>query len=97
MKSVANNIKVRFGFHVSYIAFCFSFSFLAVNVDFSMNSVSVHCLRDPQTSFFNNFFIKNKSHRTIHTFKNYFPTVFSIFNFQFSAVSKQTLKISALI
>ena len=24
--------------------------------------------------------IKNKSHRTIHTFKNYFATVFSVFN-----------------
>ena len=25
--------------------------------------------------------IKNESHGTIHTFKNYFVTVFSIFNF----------------
>ena len=38
---------------------------------------------DPQTSLFNNFFIKNGSHDTIHIFKNYFATVFSIFNFQF--------------
>ena len=30
--------------------------------------------------FFNNFFIKNESHGTIHTFKNYFATVFSVFN-----------------
>ena len=36
---------------------------------------------DTQTSLFNNFFIKNRSHGTIHTFKNYFATVFSIFNF----------------
>ena len=36
---------------------------------------------DPQTSFFNNFFIKNGSHDTIHTFKNYFVTVFSVFSF----------------
>ena len=28
--------------------------------------------------------IKNESHSTIHTFKNYFATVFSIFSFQFS-------------
>ena len=28
--------------------------------------------------------IKNGSHGTIHTFKNYFATVFSVFSFQFS-------------
>ena len=44
---------------------------------------------DPQISRFSNFFIKNGSYGTIHTFKNYFATVF--FNFQFSAVSKRTL------
>ena len=33
---------------------------------------------DPQISLFSNFFIKNGSHDTIHTFKNYFITVFSI-------------------
>ena len=38
---------------------------------------------DPQISFFINFFIKNESHSTIHTFKNYFVTVFSVFSFQF--------------
>ena len=27
--------------------------------------------------------IKNGSHNTSHTFKNYFVTVFSVFNFQF--------------
>ena len=40
------------------------------------------CIRalftDLQTSLFNNFFIKNWSHGTIHTFKNYFVTVFSV-------------------
>ena len=36
---------------------------------------------DPQTSLFNNFFIKNGSHGTIYTFKNYFTTVFSVFSF----------------
>ena len=38
---------------------------------------------DPQITLFNNFFIKNGSHGTIHTFKNYFATVFSVFSFQF--------------
>ena len=28
--------------------------------------------------------IKNRSHGTIHTFKNYFAIVLSVFNFQFS-------------
>ena len=41
----------------------------------------VHYSRDPQTLLFSNFFIKNGSHGTIHTFKNYFATVFSIFSF----------------
>ena len=47
---------------------------------------------DPQISFFNNFFIKNGSHGTIHTFKNYFAIVFFRFQFQFqfSDVSKRT-------
>ena len=43
----------------------------------------VHCSRDSHTSLFNNLFIKNESHGTIHTFKNYFDTMFFIFNFQF--------------
>ena len=40
----------------------------------------VHYSRDPQTHFFNKIFIKNKSHGTIHIFKNYFTIVFSIFS-----------------
>ena len=59
---------------IHVIAFLF---FLVTVVDFfPMNSV-----RDPQTSLFNNFFIKNWSHGTIHTFKNYFTTVFLVFSF----------------
>ena len=46
---------------------------------------------NPQISLFSNFFIKNGSHGTIYTLKNYFATVFFSFQFQFSAVSKQTL------
>ena len=40
----------------------------------------MHYLQDSQTLLFNNFFIKNGSHGSIYTFKNYFTTVFSIFN-----------------
>ena len=38
---------------------------------------------DPQISFFINFFIKNGSHSTIYTFKNYFATVISAISLQF--------------
>ena len=42
----------------------------------------VHYSRDSQTSFINKTFIKNWSHGIVHIFKNYFATVFSVFNFQ---------------
>ena len=42
----------------------------------------VYYLQNSQISFFNNFFIKNGCRDTIHTFKNYFTTVFSVFNFR---------------
>ena len=38
---------------------------------------------DPQIPLFSNFFIKNGSHDTIYTFKNYFATVISAISFQF--------------
>ena len=49
----------------------------------SVNSVLMYSSWTSQTPFFINFFIKNWSHRTINTFKNYFTTVFSVFSFQF--------------
>ena len=49
--------------------------------------VHEQCIRalftDLQISLFNHIFIKNGSHDTIYTFKNYFTTVFSVFSFQF--------------
>ena len=51
--------------------------FQHILINFSATFLS----RDPQISLFNNFFIKNWSHGTIHTFKNYFVTVFSVFSF----------------
>ena len=42
----------------------------------------IHYAQDPQTSFFTQTFIKNGSHDTIHTFKNYFTTVLLVFSFQ---------------
>ena len=41
---------------------------------------------DPQIFFFMNFFIKNGSHSTIYTFKNYFTTVISAISFQFQQI-----------
>ena len=57
-----------------------------------MNSTLMYCLRFPQTTLFNNFFIKNGSHSTIYTFKNYFAIIFS--RFQFLVISKQILNVS---
>ena len=54
---------------------------------------SMYYSRDPQASFFSQTFIKNGSHDTIQSFKNYFSVVFSVFNFQFlakQAISKHT-------
>ena len=34
--------------------------------------------RDPQILLFSKFFIKNRSHSIIYTFKNYFATMFSV-------------------
>ena len=40
----------------------------------------VYCLQESQTSFFNKIFIKNGFYDIIYTFKNYFTTIFSVFN-----------------
>ena len=44
----------------------------------------VYCSWDPQVPFFKKTILKVKTgfHGTIHIFKNYFATVFSVFNFQ---------------
>ena len=72
----------------------FFFLLSAVKVDFSNCEQCIYALfTDLQISLFIKFFIKNGSHDTIHTFKNYFVTVFFSFQFQFSAVSKWTLNL----
>ena len=68
------SMSPRPAFHFFFWKCVFSFLWLYVTpVD------PMHCLRDPQTSFFSNFFIKNGSHGIIHTFKIYFTTVFRVF------------------
>ena len=42
----------------------------------------VHYSWDPQVPSFCNFFFKTESHETVHTFKNYFATMFLVFSFQ---------------
>ena len=68
----------------SYVCVCyFTFGFFfATTFDFFMvNSVFVYCLQILQITFLSNFFIKNESYSIIYTFKNYFTTVFLVFNF----------------
>ena len=64
---------------------------VAAKFDFSpfFQSINAHrvLFTDPQISLFSNFFIKNRSHGTIYTFKYYFATVFFSFQFQFSVFS----------
>ena len=74
-----------FGWRVYASTFFLSaFSFF-----FSKPQLLTKCFRalfmDSQITLFNNFFfIKNGSHSTIYTFKNYFTTVFSVLVFKFS-------------
>ena len=61
----------------------FSFFFFKSRFCWLFNCEQCICtlFTDPQTSLFSHFFIKNGSHGTIYTFKNYFATVFSVFSF----------------
>ena len=65
--------------------FFFSFFFQPAIVDFVNCEQCIRALfMVPQITLFSNFFIKNGSHSTIYTFKNYFATVFSVSIFSFS-------------
>ena len=67
-------------FFSSSSSFIFSFFSNCSFWLFSSEQCTVHYLQVLQTSLFNHFFIKNRSHGTIHIFNNYFATVFSVFN-----------------
>ena len=54
------------------------FSMLALHI--CVCQWPIHCSPNSQTSFLNKIFIKNGSHGTVHTFKNYFAIVFSVFS-----------------
>ena len=87
--SIWIQINLAFAFYVLHFSlFFFFFFFFFVQpaiVDKSIvNSAPMHCSRVSQITLFNNFFIKNWSHSTIYTFKNYFTIVFSVAVFNFS-------------
>ena len=77
-------IEYMFGFSVCVCTFPFFFYFLCTHItvsgDIEHCSCSVHTLfTGPITTLFRKN-IKNWSHDTIHTFKNYFATVFLVFS-----------------
>ena len=67
----------------SLFFFFFFFQAAVVDQDFHEQCFCV-LFMDPQITLFSNFFIKNESHSTIYTFKNYFVIVFSVSVFSFS-------------
>ena len=69
---------------ISVYVYVFFFFFFLKRISVAMVAFPVdpvHYSWDQQTSFFNKTFIKNGSHGTIHIFKNYFATMFFIFQF----------------
>ena len=86
--------------YVCVFSFLFFFFFLASaavvdQVSNEQYSAPVHCSWVLKTSPFSNFFIKNGSHSTIHTFKNYFTTVFSVFSFNKISSIQMNSKLTA--
>ena len=61
--------------------FFFFFFLFWREVRFSFPMGLMYCSQDSQASFFTQTLIKNGFYSTIHTFKNYFATIFLIFNF----------------
>ena len=73
-------IEYMFGFSVCVCTFPFFFIFYAHISLFQETQSIVHALfTRPTTTLFRKN-IKNGSHGTIHTFKNYFATVFLVFS-----------------
>ena len=56
----------------------FFFFFLCTR--FTVSEDIEHCSRDPHSLYSKKIYIKNGFHSTIHTFKNYFATMFSVFS-----------------
>ena len=69
---------------------------ISVSLDSSRSGVLQVCIfmarsralfTGPANTEFSKFCFKTRSHCTIYTFKNYFVTIFSAINFQFSTIS----------
>ena len=78
-------VSAFFFFFLTLKRYCSSLLW-TVAATFDREQCTCALFMNPQITLFSNFFIKNGSHGTIYTFKNYFATLF--FSFQFSAVSK---------
>ena len=80
--SVKNKVYVWIAENLLCLCFTFLFLFLEARSStferFQWVSCIVHGTH--KHLFFNQTFIKNGSYGTIYTFKNYFATIFSIFN-----------------
>ena len=70
--------------HISLFFFFFFLFQPHYLIKSTMNSARMHCSWVSQILHFSHFFIKNGSHGTIHTFKSYWATVFSVSVFNFS-------------
>ena len=73
--------RLRFALRFLFFFFLFFFFFWFQPhylTESTVNNARMHCSWVPQIPLFSHFFIKNGSHGTIHTFKNYFATVFSV-------------------
>ena len=62
--------------------FLFSFFFLLFETNNTIQNTVYVLIKGPTTTLFIKKILKNGSYDTIHTFKNYFVTMFSVFSFQ---------------
>ena len=86
-----SRLSFAFAFFSSYIyiyIYIFFFFFSAACV---LEGDKIHCsctVHGTHGHFIKKIYIKNGFHGTIHIFKNYFTTMFSVFGFQFSVSAK---------
>ena len=76
-------VRLRFLSSFCVFHFILFYFFSAAVFDQVFCEQYIHALFIDPTNY-SNFFIKNRSHRTIYLFKNYFATVFYISVFSFS-------------
>ena len=89
-------IRMKLCFASAFFSLSLFFFFKLWLLTFLHEQCSRALLQDPQTPLFSNFFIKNGSHGTIHTFKIYFTIIFSIFNCIQTDINKEAEVLDAL-